>query len=64
MAQDMKAKRNLPVRRPSNDPPGLMGLATPYLRHLARPSEADKIEVVYVRKKKREDLKIMFSQLV
>ena len=41
----MKAKRNLPVRRPSKDPPGLMGLATPYLRHLARPSEAERMEV-------------------
>jgi len=49
-AEDMKARQNRPVSSPSRHPPGLMGLATPHFRHLARPSEADRMEVAYVKK--------------
>ena len=39
------ASRNFPVRRPSRDPPGRMGLAIPFLRHLAKPRAAEMMEV-------------------
>ena len=35
-AEDMKARQNRPVSSPSRHPPGLMGLATPHLRHLGK----------------------------
>ena len=40
-----KATRNFPVKSPSRVPPGAMGLATPFLRHLARPRAAEMIEM-------------------
>ena len=44
-AEARKASRNFPVRSLSRVPPGAMGLATPFLRHLARPRAAEKMEV-------------------
>ena len=40
------ANRNFMVRSPSRVPPGAMGLATPFLRHLARPRAAEMMEMV------------------
>jgi len=40
-----KASINFPLRRPSRGPPGAMGLATPFLRHLARPRVAEMMEM-------------------
>ena len=37
--------RNFQVRSPSRVPPGAIGLATPFLRHLVRPRTADKMEM-------------------
>ena len=47
----MKAKINLPLRSPSTGPPGAIGLATPFFRHLARPRQAEKQERMKVRRK-------------
>ena len=44
-AEARKASRNFPVKSPSRVPPGAMGLATPFLRHLARPRAAEMMEV-------------------
>jgi len=44
-----KAARNpssFSVRRPSRGPAGPMGLATPFLRHLARPRVAEMMVVM------------------
>ena len=46
---------NLADRRPSIGPPGPIILATPFLRHLARPREAEKTEEKNVRKKNSLD---------
>ena len=40
----MKAITNFPLRCPSTGPPGAIGLATPFFRHLAMPREAEKME--------------------
>ena len=40
-----KARRLRQERRPSRHPPGPIGLATPFFRHLARPREAEMMEV-------------------
>ena len=50
-AEAMKAKINLPLRSPSTGPPGAIGLATPFFRHLARPRQAEKQERMKVRRK-------------
>ena len=47
-AEARKATTNFPVRNPSRVPPGAMGLATPFLRHLARPREAEMKEMMKV----------------
>ena len=44
-AEARKASRNFPVKSPSRVPPGAMGLATPFLRHLARPRAAEMMEM-------------------
>ena len=51
-AEAMKAKINLPLRSPSTGPPGAIGLATPFFRHLARPRQAEKMERMKVRMKR------------
>ena len=38
------ARRCRAERRPSRQPPAPIGLATPFLRHLARPREAEVME--------------------
>ena len=45
-AEATMATKNLPVRSPSRVPPGAMGLATPFLRHLARPRDAEMTEMM------------------
>ena len=47
-AEASRAVTNFQVRSPSRDPPGAMGLATPFLRHLARPRAAEKMEMEMV----------------
>ena len=54
-AEAMKAKINLPLRSPSTGPPGAIGLATPFFRHLARPRQAEKQERMKVRKNNESD---------
>ena len=54
-AEAMKAKINLPLRSPSTGPPGAIGLATPFFRHLARPRQAEKQEREKVRMKRMND---------
>ena len=51
-----KARMNLAVRSPSICPPGPIILATPLLRHLARPRDAENTEEKKVRKKNSFDL--------
>ena len=43
-AEAIRAKINLPEKRPSSGPPGEIGLATPVFRHLASPRMAEKQE--------------------
>lgn len=43
-AEARNPSRNFPLRRPSRGPPGAIGLATPFLRHLARPKAAEMTE--------------------
>ena len=50
-----KARMNLAVRRPSMGPPGPIILATPFLRHFARPRDAENTEEKKVRKKNNFD---------
>ena len=57
----MKAKINLPLRSPSTGPPGAIGLATPFFRHLARPRQAEKQERLKVRKKRMYDIPYRLS---
>ena len=49
-AEAIRAKINLPEKRPSSGPPGEIGLATPVFRHLASPREAEKQEREYDRR--------------
>ena len=44
-AEAMNPKKNRQVKSPSRGPPGAIGLATPFLRHLARPSAAEMREM-------------------
>ena len=52
VAEATRAMINLPERKPSSRPPGEMGLATPFFRHLASPREAEKQERMKVSRKR------------
>ena len=43
--EDRNATMKRPLRRPSRYPPGPIDFATPYSKHFARPSEAEKVEL-------------------